>query len=56
MYVRLNSINNHDRANPKYEHLRVTEIFKGPLNSCLERYIGLGLGVGLEIVVQRGMS
>ena len=56
MYVRLNSINNHDRANPKYEHRRVTEIFKGPLDSCLERHIGLGLGAGLGFVGQRGVS
>ena len=32
------------------------EIFKGPLDSCLERYIGLGLGVGLGLVGQRGVS
>ena len=30
----------------------ITEIFTGPLNSCLERCIGLRLG----IVGQRGMS
>ena len=33
-----------------------SEIFKGPLYSCLERYIGLGLGVGLGFVGQRGLS
>ena len=32
------------------------EIFKGPLDSCLERYIGLGLGVGLGFVGQWGDS
>ena len=29
-----------------------SEIFKGPLDSCLERYIGLGVGSGF--VGQRG--
>ena len=33
-----------------------SEIFKGPLDSCLECYTGLGLGVGLGIVGERGVS
>ena len=33
-----------------------SEIFIGTLSFCLERYIGLGLGVGLGIVGQRVMS
>ena len=28
----------------------LSEIFKGPLDSCLECYIGLGLGLGLGFV------
>ena len=32
------------------------EIFEGPFDSCLERYIGLGLDVGLGFVGQRGVS
>ena len=32
------------------------ELFKWPLDSRLERYIGLGLGVGSGFVGQRGMS
>ena len=31
-------------------------MFKGPLDSCLERYIRLGLGVGLGFVGQMGVS
>ena len=31
-------------------------ILKGPLDSCLERYIGLGFSVGLGFVGQRGVS
>ena len=37
------------------KHVIISEIIKGPLDSCLERYIGLGLGVGLGIVGQRGV-
>ena len=33
--------------------LKYRKYFKGPLDSCLEHCIGLGLGVGLGFVGQR---